>query len=102
MSIELPHGLGYYHITLHPILLTRLYHTSQTLYAVTNPPRSSFFGERTRSLLLTIKMSSAPVFPTQRKKERSLAAATEKLERAHFALLHLLCSKMRSIKKMFP
>ena len=56
--------------------------------------RSSFFGARSRSALLIRKKSGAPVFAPPIKKERALAPAPQKLERAHFALLHFLCIKM--------
>ena len=56
--------------------------------------RSSFFGARSRSALLIIKKSGAPVFAPPIKKERALAPAQQKLERAHFALFHFLCIKM--------
>ena len=55
--------------------------------------RSPFFGARSRSALLIIKRSGAPVFAPPIKKERGLAPAPEKLERAHFALLYFLCTK---------
>ena len=56
--------------------------------------RSPFIGARSRSALLIIKRSGAPVSAPPIKKEHALAPAPEKLERAHFPLLHFLCTKL--------